>query len=176
MPFNFSEFREEIHGASPDRLTQLKKKYTVAVAGTPVSGGLSVLLGPLFFIGMAGSGATAYNATRKLEIIVEEMDRQGIPHGTRLRDVARGAVTAGAFGALGHGASHIVNGAMGPGYDTLASGFGYAHEKSTEWQVEEVAELSRKPQSAYSYSMEGHRKMCDHCHEVSKPTVLSSSE
>ena len=143
MPFRFSKFREEIHGAAPSYLTHLEQRYTRALAEAAVSGSLSPLLGPFFHVGLTCSSATGFNAARKLKIIVEELDRQGIPHRTRKRDLATGATFAGATFGLGQGIASGITDQMGPLYDTLASGADFMGEQAGGFLIEEATKRPR---------------------------------
>lgn len=170
MPFRFSKFEAEIRDQPKSYLESLKKKYTAAAAGSPVSAGLSVLLGPLAPIGIAMSLGAVANASAKLAIIDNELERQGQESRYRVRDFARGVATAGAFGAFGHGVSHVANHILGPTHDILSEGYGLFHEKNLEYCIDRASEdspshLHTNSLTLRSPSVTG-RRICDGCYTV----------
>ena len=118
MPFNFNDYRAWCYGQDPLLLQKEFERYTretmAGSAGTSVAIGLAPLtFGLSALFGAAAGGAKIANATKKLSIIENELNRQGIDAKLRKRDFLAGWGVGATVGALTHGAGgHLVDSAV----------------------------------------------------------------
>ena len=118
MPFNFDKYRTWCYGQDPLLLQKEFERYTretmAGSAGTSVAIGLApVTFGLSALFGAAAGGAKIANATKKLSIIENELNRQGREARLRKRDFFAGWGVGATVGALTHGAGgHLVDSAV----------------------------------------------------------------
>jgi hypothetical protein len=101
-------FEAEIRNMHPNELRALKRHYTKKIGGSSMASAGSIFLGPFMLVGLGLAAATAGNATLKINLINDELKRQGEDPGRmRKRDIGSGQVKGAAFDEAGHMAKHL---------------------------------------------------------------------
>lgn len=106
--FNFKKYDDKCYWMDAEELQREWQHYTRLITGAATSTSISGLALPITFgvsiIGVAMTAPVIHNARKKRDIIEKHMQRLGITHNTRKRDVALGVAVSSTIGVVTLGA------------------------------------------------------------------------
>jgi hypothetical protein len=130
MPFDYEEYEQKCATMAPEALQKEWENYTRQISGGATSTAGSVLFAPITggasLVGLGLSTPRIHNARKKHEIIEAALQKHGLTHSTRKRDVFVPMTVAGTLGGLtlglaGPGADMIAGQAVGHGVEYVMS-------------------------------------------------------
>ncbi|KZL67468.1 hypothetical protein CI238_01039 [Colletotrichum incanum] len=104
MPFDFKAYDAKCNGLTPEELQKEWEHYTRLISGASTSTAISGMAVPFTFgvstIGVAMAAPAIHNARKKREIIERHLQKYGMTHLTRKRDVLGSMAVSGTIGVV----------------------------------------------------------------------------
>ncbi|EFQ25093.1 uncharacterized protein GLRG_00237 [Colletotrichum graminicola M1.001] len=104
MPFDFKAYDAKCNGLTPEELQREWEHYTRLISGAATSTAVSGITIPFTMgvstIGVAMAAPAIHNARKKREIIESHLQKYGLTHLTRKRDVLGSMAVSGTIGVV----------------------------------------------------------------------------
>ncbi|KAF6804222.1 hypothetical protein CSOJ01_10360 [Colletotrichum sojae] len=104
MPFNFKAYDAKCNGLTPEELQREWEHYTRLISGASTSTAVSGMAIPFTLgvstIGVAMAAPAIHNARKKRDIIEKHLQKHGMTHVTRKRDVLGSMAVSGTIGVM----------------------------------------------------------------------------
>ncbi|KAK1993585.1 hypothetical protein LX36DRAFT_615653, partial [Colletotrichum falcatum] len=104
MPFDFKAYDAKCNGLTPEELQREWEHYTRLISGASTSTAVSGMAIPFTLgvstIGVAMAAPAIHNARKKREIIERHLQKHGLTHLTRKRDVLGSMAVSGTIGVV----------------------------------------------------------------------------
>ncbi|KZL77194.1 hypothetical protein CT0861_06847 [Colletotrichum tofieldiae] len=104
MPFDFKAYDAKCNGLTPEELQREWEHYTRLISGASTSTAISGIAVPFTLgvstIGIAMAAPAIHNARKKREIIERHLQKYGMTHLTRKRDVLGSMAVSGTIGVV----------------------------------------------------------------------------
>ncbi|KDN60885.1 hypothetical protein CSUB01_04785 [Colletotrichum sublineola] len=104
MPFDFKAYDAKCNGLTPEELQREWEHYTRLISGASTSTAVSGMAIPFTLgvstIGVAMAAPAIHNARKKREIIEKHLQKYGLTHHTRKRDVLGSMAVSGTIGVV----------------------------------------------------------------------------